>query len=104
VYRRSGRLARCPAQQPPGPELYPVLFRDLDGAPVDPGLPAGWEREAIGAREVPCPACGSNAWDIVTAAWEGTGHLRNTRWGYSSSGPGKAFVCRTCGHQESAPS
>ena len=83
-----------------GAELYPVLFQDQVGAPVNPGLPADWEREAIGAREVPCPACGSNAWDMVTAAWEGTGHLRNTRWGYGSSGRGKAFVCRVCGHEE----
>lgn len=83
-----------------GAELYPVLFQDQVGAPVNPGLPAGWEREALGAREVRCPACGSNAWDIVTAAWEGAGHSRNTRWGYGSSGPGKAFVCRVCGHEE----
>jgi hypothetical protein len=83
-----------------GAELYPVLFQDQAGAPVNPGLPADWEREAIGAREVPCPACGSNGWDMVTAAWEGTGHLRNTRWGYDSSGPGKAFVCRVCGHED----
>ena len=72
-----------------GAELYPVLFRALDGAPVNPGLPAEWEREAIGARDVPCPACGSDAWDLVTAAWEGAGHLRNTRWGHGSSGRGK---------------
>ncbi|MFZ1992473.1 MAG: hypothetical protein WAU75_00070 [Solirubrobacteraceae bacterium] len=83
-----------------GAELYPVLFRDQVGAPVNPGLPADWERQAIGAREVPCPACESNAWDLVTAAWEGTGHLRNSRWGYDVYGPGKAFVCRVCGHEE----
>jgi hypothetical protein len=83
-----------------GAELYPVLFRDLDGVPVNPGLPADWEREAIGERKTPCPACGSNAWDIVTAAWHGIGHLRNTRWGHNAVGPGKAFVCRTCGHEE----
>jgi hypothetical protein len=83
-----------------GAELYPVLFQDQVGAPVNPGLPADWERQAIGAREVPCPACGSNTWDMVTAAWEGTGYLRNTRWGHGSSGPGKAFVCRACGHEE----
>jgi hypothetical protein len=83
-----------------GAELYPVLFRDPDGAPVNPGLPADWERDAIGAREVPCPACGANAWDLVTAAWEGSGALRNTRWGHNPAGPGKAFVCRTCGHEE----
>ena len=85
-----------------GAELYPVLFQDLDGAPLNPGLPADWEREAIGARKVPCPACGSNVWDVVTAAWEGTGHLRNTRFGHGSSDPGKAFVCRVCGHEELA--
>ena len=84
-----------------GAELYPVLFQDLDGAPLNPGLPADWEREAIGARKVPCPACGSNVWDVVTAAWEGTGHLRNTRFGHGSSDPG-AFVCRVCGHAELA--
>jgi hypothetical protein len=83
-----------------GAELYPVLFRDLDGAPVNQGLPAEWERETIGAREAPCPACGSNIWDLVTAAWEGTGHLRNTRWGHGSSGPGRAFVCQVCGHED----
>jgi hypothetical protein len=83
-----------------GAELYPVLFRDRAGEPVNPGLPADWERKAIGEREVPCPACGSNVWDVVTAAWQGTGHLRNTRWGYGSSGPGKAFVCQVCGHEE----
>jgi hypothetical protein len=83
-----------------GAELYPVLFRDLDGAPVNPGLPADWEREAIGAREVPCPACGSNAWDRVTAAWQGVGHLRNTRWGHGPYGAGRAFVCQVCGHEE----
>lgn len=83
-----------------GAERYPVLFRDRDGAPVNPGLPAGWERESIGAREAPCPACGSNMWDLVTAAWEGTGHLRNTRWGHGSSGAGRAFVCQVCGHED----
>ena len=83
-----------------GAELYPVLFRDRAGAPVNPGLPADWERERVGDREVRCPACGSNAWDLVTAVWQGTGHLRNTRWGYGSSGPGKAFVCRVCGHED----
>jgi hypothetical protein len=81
-------------------ELYPVLFQDRAGAPVNPGLPAEWVREAIGEREVPCPACESNAWDLVTAAWKGTGGLRNTRWGHGSSGPGKAFVCEVCGHEE----
>lgn len=83
-----------------GAELYPVLFEDRDGAAVNPGLPADWERHAIGAREVPCPACGSNGWDLVTATWRGIGHLRNSRWGYDVSGPGKAFVCRVCGHEE----
>jgi hypothetical protein len=83
-----------------GAELYPVLFRDLDGAPVNPGLPADWEREGIRARDVPCPACGSNVWDLVTAAWQGTGHLRNTRWGHGPFGAGRAFVCQVCGHEE----
>ncbi|MGO9793374.1 MAG: hypothetical protein ACLP8S_28745 [Solirubrobacteraceae bacterium] len=83
-----------------GAELYPVLFRDGAGVPVNPGLPTDWEREATGARELPCPACGANEWDKVTAAWEGTGPLRNTRWGYGPWGPGKAFVCRVCGHEE----
>jgi hypothetical protein len=55
-----------------GAELYPVLFQDRAGAPVNPGLPADWEREPVGHREVRCPACGSNAWDMVTAAWQGT--------------------------------
>jgi hypothetical protein len=63
-----------------GAELYPVLSQDRAGAPVNPGLPGDWEREPVGHRELRCPACGSNAWDIVTAAWEGTGHLRNSRW------------------------
>lgn len=80
-----------------GAELYPVLFRDREGAPVNPGLPAEWAREPVGAREVPCPACGSNGWDLVTAAWQGTGPLRNTRWGHNPLGAGKAFVCRVCG-------
>jgi hypothetical protein len=83
-----------------GAELYPVLFRDRVGAPVNPGLPADWEREPLGEREVPCPACAANAWDLVTAAWEGSGALRNTRWGHNPEGPGKAYVCRTCGHEE----
>ena len=83
-----------------GAELYPVVFRDGDGAPVNPELPADWEREAIGERDSQCPACGAKAWDLVTAAWEGTGHLRNTRWGYGAYGPGRAFVCRVCGHEE----
>jgi hypothetical protein len=83
-----------------GAELYPVLFHDRDGAPVNPGLPGDFEREAIGAREVSCPACGSDGWDLVTAAWRGSGHLRNSRWGYNVYGPGKAFVCRVCGHEE----
>jgi hypothetical protein len=84
-------------------QRYPVVFRDAHGAPINPGLPADWEREAIGAREHPCPACQANAWDIVTAGWQGTGHLRNTRWGYTGGSdpkPGRAFVCRTCGHEE----
>jgi hypothetical protein len=83
-----------------GAELYPVLFRNSKKAPINPGLPASWEREVIGEREHGCPACEANAWDLVTAAWEGVGPLRNTRWGYGSSGPGRAFVCRVCGHQE----
>ena len=83
-----------------GAELIPVLFRDRDGAPLNPGLPADWEREEVGDREVPCPACMSNEWDVVTAPWEGTGHMRNTRWCHGSSGPGRAFVCRVCGHEE----
>lgn len=83
-----------------GAELYPVLFQDRAGAPVNSGLPADWEREPVGHREVRCPACGSNAWDMVTAAWQGTGLLRNTRWGYNAIGPGRAFVCRVCGHEE----
>ena len=82
-----------------GAELYPVLFQDRGGAPVNPGLPADWEREPVNDRDVRCPACGSDAWDLVTAAWVGTGHLRSTRWGYGSSGPGQAFVCRVCGHE-----
>ena len=83
-----------------GAELYPVVFRDGDGAPVNPGLPADWEREAIGARDSLCPACDANAWDLVTAGWEDIGHLRSTRWGHSGSEPGSAFVCRVCGHEE----
>lgn len=83
-----------------GAELYPVLFRDRDGAPVNPGLPADWEREAIGEREVPCPACGANGWDLVTATWEGSRALPSTRWGHNPDGPGKAFICRTCGHEQ----
>ena len=83
-----------------GAELHPVLFQDRDGAPLNPGLPADFEREAIGAREVSCPACGSDEWDLVTAAWRGTEHLRNSRWGYDAYGPGRAFVCRVCGHEE----
>ena len=83
-----------------GAARYPVLFEDQVGAPFNPGLPADWGREAVGARKVPCPACRSNARDVVTAAWEGTGHLRNSRWGYDVYGPGKAFVCRVCGHEE----
>lgn len=86
-------------------QRYPVVFRDERGAPVNPGLPADWKREAVGEREEPCPACQTNAWDIVTAGWKGTGHLRNTRWGYTGGShsdpePGKAFVCRACGHEE----
>jgi hypothetical protein len=41
-----------------GGELYPVLFRDQLGEPVNPGLPASWQREAIGKREQRCPAWG----------------------------------------------
>jgi hypothetical protein len=83
-----------------GAELYPVLFRDHEGAPVNPGLPADWEREPVGVRDVPCPACGSDGWELVTAAWQGIGPLRNTRWGHNPLGPGKAFVCRVCGFEE----
>jgi hypothetical protein len=83
-----------------GAELYPILFQDRTGAPVNPGLPADWEREAIGAREAGYPACGSNRWDLVTAARGGSGHLSNARWGHGPYGPGKAFVCCTCGHEE----
>jgi hypothetical protein len=83
-----------------GAERYPVLFQNRDGAPVNPGLPADFEREAIGAREVSCRACGSNVWDLVTAAWRGTGHLRNSRWGHDVYGPGRASVCRVCGHED----
>jgi len=83
----------------PAAELYPILFRDQDGAVINPGLPADWEREAIGTREIACPACGSDQWDLVTAGWQGIGRLRNTRWGYGVAGPGKAFVCRVCGNE-----
>lgn len=83
-----------------GAQLYPVLFLDLFGAPVNAGLPADWEREAVGERQGACPACGANAWDLVTAAWEGIGSLRNTRWGHNLTGPGQAYVCRKCGHEE----
>jgi hypothetical protein len=31
-----------------GAELYPVLFHDRDAAPVNPGLPADRQREAVG--------------------------------------------------------
>lgn len=83
-----------------GAELYPVLFRNSAGAPINPGLPASWEREVIGEREHGCPACEANTWDLFIAAWEGVGPLRNTRWGYGGSGPGRAFVCCACGHEE----
>lgn len=83
-----------------GAESYPVLFRDDRGAPVNPGLPSDWEREEIGRRDTECPACGENTWDLVTAAWQGIGPLRNTRWGnINGVEPGRAFVCRTCGHE-----
>lgn len=81
-----------------GGELYPVLFRDRLGEPVNPGLPASWRREAIGQREQRCPACRADTWDLFTAAWQGTGALRNTRWGHGV-GPGQAFVCRVCGYE-----
>jgi hypothetical protein len=77
-----------------------VLFRDRDGAPLVVSLPADWPREPVTDTEVPCPACGRCEWDVVTAAWEGIGELRTTRWGYGSSGPGRALVCRVCGHEE----
>jgi hypothetical protein len=62
-----------------GAELYPVVFGDGNGAPVNSGLPPDGEREPTGMRDRHCPACGANAWDLVTAGWEGTGSLRNTR-------------------------
>jgi hypothetical protein len=83
-----------------GAELIPVLFRDHAGKIVNPGLPADWDRQAVGARDIFCPACGSNEWDVVTAGWQETGAMRNTRWGRGSSGPGRAFVCGVCGHEE----
>lgn len=66
----------------------PVLFRDRDGAPVVVRLPADWPREPVTDTEVPCPACRRCEWDVVTAAWEGIGEVRTTRWGHGSSGPG----------------
>jgi hypothetical protein len=92
-----------------GAELYPVLFLDPDGAPVNPGLPTEWEREPVGRRRIQCPACGTNAWDLVTPAWQGTGDHRSARWGHGTVGPpdhknepqrGRAYVCRVCGHEE----
>jgi hypothetical protein len=82
-----------------GAESYPIVFRDRDGTPVNPGLPSDWDRTSVGPREDPCPACGANLWDRFTAKWEGAGDLRNTRWGYGI-GPGQAFVCRICGYEE----
>jgi len=70
-----------------------------EGEPQSPSKPLN-RYPHRGAREVPCPACGSDEWEVVTAAKEGTGHTRNTHWGHGSSGPGKAFVCRACGHEE----
>jgi hypothetical protein len=82
-----------------GIEAYPVLFRGADGAPVKRYIPADWDRRAV-SRPDPCPACGSSEWDLVTAAWEGQGSLRSTRWGHSGDNPGRAYVCRVCGHAE----
>lgn len=82
-----------------GIEVYPVLFRDGRNAPVPRHLPAGWDRQAI-ARSESCPACGSAAWDLVTAEWEGEGPLRSTRWGQHGNQPGQAYVCRTCGYEQ----
>lgn len=83
-----------------GIEAYPVLFRGDNGAPVMRHIPADWARHAV-SREDPCPACGSEQWDLVTAAWEGEGSRRSTRWGNQGNNPGQAFVCRVCGYAKS---
>lgn len=82
-----------------GIEAYPVLFRSDDGAPVKRHIPADWDRRAA-SRNDQCPACGSSEWDLVTAAWEGRGSRRSTRWGHHGDNPGQAYVCRVCGHAE----
>jgi hypothetical protein len=80
-----------------GIEAYPVLFRDARGAPVKRHIPADWARRPL-SREVQCPACGSNEWDLITATWEGEGPRRSTHWGHYGDDPGRAYVCRVCGH------
>lgn len=81
------------------PQAYPVLFRNRDGEPVAPALPADWQRQRAD-RVTECPACGRVEWDLVTPAWETVGPSRTARWGYSATGPVRAFVCRVCGHQD----
>jgi hypothetical protein len=80
-----------------GIEAYPVLFRADDGAPVKRHIPADWDRRAAD-RDEQCPACGASEWDLVTAAWEGQGSRRSTRWGHHGDNPGQAYVCRVCGY------
>jgi hypothetical protein len=80
------------------PHTYPVLFRDGEGKPVAPALPADWKQEPAD-RLSKCPACEDTEWDLVTPRPDVAGSLR-PRWGLSVTGPISAFVCRTCGHQE----
>lgn len=95
----SGAWIAVVADNHRGIEAYPVLFSDDDGTPVKRHIPADWDRRPA-SRDDQCPACGASDWDLVTAAWEGEGSRRSTRWGRHGDDPGRANVCRVCGHAE----
>jgi len=80
-------------------QTHPILFRDGDGEPVAPALPAHWERRSVD-RLTACPACGRTAWDVVTPPSQLIGSTRTAPWGYAATGPNRAYVCRVCGHQD----
>jgi hypothetical protein len=82
-------------EQPTAGERSPVCFRDRDGAPVAPALPAGWPRTPVTDTEECCPACGALAWDVVVPA----DASRGSRGAHGGSEPTPVIVCRVCGHE-----
>jgi hypothetical protein len=96
----SGAWLAVVADNNKGVDAYPVLHRDANGKPVLKPLPSDFSRQPSD-RTDHCPVCGATEWDVAIAAWERSGSVRSTRWGiYGGDQPGRAWICRTCGHEQ----